>query len=193
MIISPKIIIGFTGLMGSGKGMAVSYLVEKYGFKADALSNRVKEEVLKKGEEVNRITLPETAGYLRKKFDPDILAKKTWEKMIQEKPDMVALDGIRSVEETNFFKKLPNFYLVAIEANQKLRFERLTKRVVPGRTEPQTWAEFLAAEQRDRNFGMNIPGSIKLADFHIINEGTAKDLYQELDKVLEKILSNLPT
>lgn len=185
----PKIIIGFTGLMGSGKGMAVNYLVEKYGFKSDALSNRVKEEVLKNGEEVNRITLPETAGRLREKFGLEVLAKKTLEKIMQENPDKVALDGIRSVEETVFLKKLPNFYLIAIETNQELRFKRLANRIVPGRAEPQTWEEFLAAEEKDRNFGMNIPGSIKLADFHIKNEGTEKELFQSLDK----ILSNLPT
>ncbi len=108
---------------------------------------------------------------------------------MEENPDKIALDGIRSIEEANFFKKLPNFYLIAIEADQKLRFDRLVKRIMPGRSEPQTWEEFLAAEERDRNYGMNIQGSMKLADFHITNEGTENELFQSLDK----ILSNLPT
>lgn len=184
-----KIIIGFTGLMGSGKGFAVKYLVDKYGFVADALSNRVKEEIIKQGKEINRITLPETAGYLREKFGSVVLAKRTWEKIKEDNPEKVALDGIRSVEEVNFLKTLPNFYLIAIEASQKLRFERLKNRVVPGRTEPQTWEEFLQAEERDRNFGMSIDKSVNLADFHIKNEGTADELYKQLNQ----ILSNLPT
>lgn len=185
----PKIIIGFTGLMGSGKGVSVDYLVKKHGFVADALSNRITEEIIKKGEEVNRITLPQTAGELRQKFGPEVLAERTWGKIMAENPNRVALDGIRSIEETNFLKKLPNFYLIAIVVDQKLRFERLTKRIVPGRTEPQTWEEFLAAEERDTKYGMNIPGSMKLADFQITNEGTEKEFFQKLDK----ILVNLPT
>lgn len=186
----PKIIIGFTGFMGSGKGFAVNYLVDKYSFVADALSNRVREEILKKGEEVNRKTLPETAGYLRKKYGPEVLAERTWEKIKEDNPKKVVLDGIRSVEEVNFLKTLPNFYLIAIEANQKLRFERLKNRVVPGRVEPQTWEEFLQAEERDRNFGMSIDKSIVLADFHVKNEGTSDELYKQLDKALAQLASS---
>lgn len=182
-----EIVIGFTGLMGSGKGIASDYLVEKHGFIADALSNRIKEEILKNKEEINRETLPKTAGYLREKFGPEVLAKKTWEKIMGENHEKVVLDGIRSIEETNYLKKIPNFYLIAINANQKLRFERLTKRIIPGRTEPQTWEEFLEAEERDNNYGMNIPGSMKMADFTITNEGTEKEFFQKLDEVLSKM------
>ncbi len=82
----PKIIIGFTGLMGSGKGMAVNYLVKKYGFIADALSNRIKDEIIRKGGEVNRLTLPQTAGDLRKQFGPEVLAKKNLGKNHGRKP-----------------------------------------------------------------------------------------------------------
>jgi dephospho-CoA kinase len=186
---NPKIVIGFTGLMGSGKGLAVAYLAKKHGFISDALSNRVKEEILRKGEEINRLTLPITAGELREKYGPQVLAEKTWEKIIRENPQKVAIDGIRSPEEVEFFKNQPNFYLIALSAPQKLRFERLAKRIVPGRKEPTTWKEFLAAEKRDSQYGMNIPACIKLADFKIINEGTEEKLYQQLDKILSSLLS----
>lgn len=78
---------------------------------------------------------------------------------------------------------------IDVNASQKLRFERLSQRQIPGRVENKTWEDFIKSEERDLvSDGRNMPATIELADFHIKNEGTKEELYQELDKVLKKLL-----
>lgn len=183
-------IIGFAGKNCSGKGEAVKYLTEKYNFIAASLSDRIRDEIRRKGEEITRETLQQTAGDLRKEFGPYVLAKRTWEKISEQNIEKTVIDSIRSSEEVEFFKKLPNFYLIAIEANPKLRFERMIKRANRGHTDPKTWEEFVEEEVRDdTGDGRDIEACIKMADFQITNEGTEQELFESLDK----ILSNLPT
>ena len=91
--------------------------------------------------------------------------------------------------EIEFLKKLPNFHLIALEANQEIRFKRTVQRVKDeGRVDAVTWEEFMAAEERDTRFGMNVQACIDEADYHIKNEGTKEELFQELDKILKSIL-----
>lgn len=184
------IIIGFAGKNCSGKGEAVKYLVEKYNFTASSLSDRIRDEIKRKGEEITRETLQQIAGDLRKEFGPQVLAKRTWGKIVSKKIEKAVIDSIRSPEEVEFFKKLPNFYLISIEANPKLRFQRMIGRGNRGHTDPKTWEEFVKSEERDdTGDGRNIEACIKMSDFQITNEGTEQELFKSLDK----ILSNLPT
>jgi dephospho-CoA kinase len=187
---NPKIIIGFVGKMCSGKGEAIKYLVEKYEFTVSSCSDRVREEIRRSGREITRDNLHQTAGNLRKEFGAQVLAERTWEQILGQKTERAAIDSIRAIEEVEFLKTLPNFYLIALEANQKLRFERITKRVISGQADPTTWEAFVKSEERDNTGdGRNIEACIKLADFHIKNETTKNELYSQLDK----IMSNLPT
>lgn len=186
---NPKIIIGFVGHICSGKGEAIKYLVEKHGFIATSNSDQIREEIKKRGQEITRENLAVTAGDLREKYGPGILAQRAWDKIKEQNFEKVIFDAIRTLGEVDFLKTLPNFHLIAIEADQKIRFERIKKRIIPGQTDPVTWEGFLAAEKRDLGHGMNIQDCIEIAEFSVTNEGTKDELYKQLDK----ILSNLPT
>ncbi|MFH0937046.1 MAG: AAA family ATPase [Candidatus Daviesbacteria bacterium] len=184
----PELTLGFVGKICSGKGTTVSYLVENKGFYASSCSDRIREEILRNGQEITRETLQETAGRMRKEFGPDVLAQRTWEHILQNGTQKAIVDSIRGIEEVNFLKILPKFYLIAIEADQKIRFERILSRGIPG--DPKTWEDFIKAESRDLNKdGRNIEACLQAADFKIENNGTEKELYQKLDRML----ANLPT
>lgn len=184
----PKIVLGFVGKICAGKGVSIEYLVKNHNFIASSCSDRIREEIRRKGEEINRKNLQQTSWDLKQKFGPTVLAKKTWQNLIDQEMEKVAIDSIRATEEVRYLKLKPNFYLVAIEANQRLRFERLLKRHIKGQKEPTTWEEFVKVEKRDNTGdGRNIQGCINLADFKIVNEGTFKDLYQNLEEILKKI------
>lgn len=181
----PKIIIGLVGKNCSGKGEAVKYLVEKYNFVISSLSDRIRDEIRRKGQEITRENLQQTAGALRKEFGPQVLAKRSWEKISEQKVEKAVIDSIRSVPEVEFFKKLPHFYLIAIIADPKLRFQRMISRGSRGQTDPKTWEEFVKSEERDdTGDGRNIEACMEMADFHIKNEGTPDELYKQLDLIL---------
>lgn len=186
---NPKIIIGFVGPICSGKGEAIKYIVEKHGFISVSNSDQIREEIKKRGQDITRENLAVTAGDLRQKYGPGILAQRAWNKIKEQNPEKVVFDAIRTLGEVDFLNSLSNFHLIAIEADQKIRFERIKQRIIPGQTDPITWEGFLEAEKRDLGYGMNIQDCIEMAEFHITNEGTEEKLYQQLDQ----ILSNLPT
>ena len=182
----PKIILGFVGKLCAGKGAAISYLVEKHGFYASSCSDRIRESIRGEGLEVTRERLLEFGGKLREKFGPEALAKLTWEKISQEEVNKGVVDSIRAKGEAEFLKTLPNFYLIAIDSDQKTRFERMKAR--KRESDPTTFEEFQKTEEADMNSGgRDIDAVIQMANFRIENNGTEKDLYQKLDNLLKKI------
>lgn len=182
----PKLILGFVSKFCAGKGAATSYLTEKHGFYCSSCSDRIREEILKQGKEINRENLQETGGKLRIEFGPAVLAQRTWEHISNSGFEKVVVDSIRGKEEVEFLKKIPGFYLIALTADQKIRFRRMLSRKTPG--DPTTWEDFLKAEERDINSdGRNIEACLEMADYKIENNGTLEELHKKLDDLLEEI------
>jgi dephospho-CoA kinase len=98
---------------------------------------------------------------------------------------IILIDGIRSYEEVELFKKEfgDDFILIAIVAPLKIRFERLRKR---GKEWDMKTIEEL--KWRDKvELGWGTKKSISLSDFVIDNTGTLEDLHKKIDEVLSKI------
>lgn len=182
-----KLALGFVGRLHAGKGVTISYLVDKYGFYASSCSDRIREEIRREGKEINRDNLQATAGRLRVEFGPDVLAKRTWEEIQKSGLDKVAVDSIRGKEEAEFFKKVPGFILVAIVSDPKVRFERVLAQKRES-DDPVSWDEFLKTDERDDNQeGRNISACMTLADYKIDNNGTKEELYKKIDELIDKL------
>ena len=182
-----KIIIGLTGPMGAGHGMVAEYLKKK-GFFYSSTSERVREECRRRGREITRDSLQDVADELRRRFGPEILAKRTW-KMVKKYP-LAVVDSIRGIAEVDFLKTKPNFYLIGVTAPRKIRYQRVVVR--KRESDPTTWKAFLAADKKDfksgqGKFGRNITACLKKADFLVVNNGTIK----QLEKKIEKYVSML--
>ena len=78
---------------------------------------------------------------------------------------------------------LPQFQLVAIEADANLRFERMKKRGEKSSESGMTWEQFLAEEQRSTE--VTIPPVMERADVHITNNGTQEELKHQVDTFLQ--------
>lgn len=182
----PEIILGLTGMICSGKGEASAYLVSHHGFKSSSFSDRIREELSKRGEEITRDSLQRVGGEMRQEFGPEVLAKRTLEHVLEQGGGRAVVDTIRSVEEANFLKQNPNFYLVHVDAEDKVRFERIKSR--NRENDPKTWEDFQKAQERDdKAEGRSMRECFKLADFTILNNGKPEDMYEELDKLLQKL------
>lgn len=184
-----KIVIGLTGPIAGGKGIVADFLKEK-NFFYSSTSDRVREE-LKKGKlEVTRENLQKIADELRKKFGPEVLAKRTWDKIIKQKKNFSVIDSIRGEAEVDFLKTKPNFYLIGITAPRKLRFQRVKER--SRESDPVTWKKFLEIDKADfksgqGKFGRNIKSCLGKTDFLIKNLTTVKNIYNQIKNILVKI------
>jgi len=177
-----KVIIGLTGPIAGGKGIIAGFLKKKRFFYSST-SERVREECRKRGIEITRDSLQDTADELRRKFGPEVLAKRTWE--IVKKYPLAVVDSIRGIAEVDFLKAKPNFYLIGVIAPRRTRFKRVAAR---GReSDPITWKEFLASDKKDfksgqGKFGRDITACLKKTDLVFNNNVTVKQLEEKVEK-----------
>ena len=179
-------IIGLTGENCSGKGTSAEYLKKK-GFYYLSLSDVIREEVAKEGRSSTRENLIAKGTEMRQRHGPGILAKKVAEMM--EKDRNYIVDSIRTPGEVAELKKLPEFFLVYITADPKVRFARMKER---GReSDPQTYEAFNKIEaiemKSQEQAGQNLEETIKLADRMVVNEGSVEELRDKLDEQLGSI------
>ncbi|OIN95256.1 hypothetical protein COS81_00155 [candidate division WWE3 bacterium CG06_land_8_20_14_3_00_42_16] len=191
-----KYIIGIVGPLACGKGLVADYLVTHYGFVTFSLSFIVHQEVKNRGlSPTTRGLLQDTGDDLRQKYGGDILAKRSINFLEQEGSHRVVLEGIRNPGEVIYLKTLPNFVLMAVEADRSLRYQRLIERNKPW--DPKDWQGFLKIDERDLGKGQVADGQqvgkcIEIADYSISNNKDVKSLYDEVEKVIDEIVVDRP-
>ena len=168
--------------MASGKGTVAEYLKEK-GFEGYVFSDVIKEEARNRGLELTRKNLQKVGDLLRIESNNEgVLAKKLLEKI---KTDKAFVDGARNADEILELRKRDDFKLIAVDASQKIRYERLKTRNRPG--DPETFGEFKKSddlENKKLGGGQEINKCMDLADYKIDNNGTQKKLLEKVDKIL---------
>ncbi|MFH0864048.1 MAG: AAA family ATPase [Candidatus Gottesmanbacteria bacterium] len=182
-----RLIIGTVGLPGSGKTTIANYL-SKQRFIVVRLSGFLEAEAKKKYGRINRLTLQDIGNEFRKKYGPSVLAELAI-KQVKNK-NRVVIDGIRNVAEIKFLKQQGSFYLVGINADPQIRYQRLLK--IKAKALPK-WEEFLRLDARDNGRGQSSSGlqvnkCLAKADTVIVhNSQDPQELYEKLDKLLKNI------
>jgi dephospho-CoA kinase len=184
-------VIGLTGLASSGKGETSKYLVEKYGFTRLVFSDILREEAEKrdllkgKSYEEQKNILSKLGEIMRRVSGRwDILAVRLVEKINSGKFEKVVVDGFRSVEEVNLFKKsFEKFYLVFVEADEKIRFAR--RRL----EDPNiSLSDIRQRDKRDVD-ELGLGKVIGMTDFKINNDQQGLEhLHEKLDELMKKII-----
>jgi dCMP deaminase len=181
-------IIGVTGKNGSGKTAVAEYLASR-GFEYYSLSDEIRREIRDRGLEIARDILIEVGNELRGRFGPGILAERILR--VLESDRNYVVDSIRSPFEVEVLRRRKDFTLLAVEADQKRRFERSRSR---GREKAaQTLEQFI--EEEARELDSNDPASQQLnetgrqADLVVSNNGTLEELHRRLDELLPPLMS----
>ena len=179
-------IIGITGTNGAGKGTVVEIL-KLIGFRHFSAFDILIEVVNRLNMPQNRDSLIFVGNKLREEFGSEYVAEELIKKAQLSKGDAI-IESIRTIGEVNALKNIGGI-LLSIDADQKLRFERIKKR--GGVKDGVSWEEFAAqergeSESLDKN-KQNLIGCKKMADFQISNNGSIKELEIQISDFLKKL------
>ncbi|MEM1545898.1 MAG: AAA family ATPase [Candidatus Methanomethylicia archaeon] len=173
-------IICVSGMPGAGKTSIIEPLKNR-GIPVIAMGDIIREEATKRGIKPLSENLGKIMIELRKNYGPSIVAKLCLEKIALMNTDVVIIDGVRSLDEVEEYKRsFSKVLIVAVHASPVTRFKRLYSR---GRQDdPKSWSEFVERDFRELSIGLG--NVISLADYMIINEGSI----EESRKIFEYIV-----
>ncbi len=181
-------VIGLTGTLCSGKGTVKEIICKRVNCYTVSLSSVIKASERK---EVDRKILQDKGNELRKNYGADILVRLATDYM-QRNKEFLIIDGIRNPAEVDYLRKKfgKDFFLIAVDAPRKIRFERMVKR--NRKDDPKTWEEFLEIDERDLGkdepeYGQRVKDCMEKADFLIINDSNIEELEKKVDEILLKI------
>ncbi len=180
-----KIILGLVGQAGCGKGTMADLLVKKYGAAYFRFSNILGDILKRLSLEKTRDNLIKISGALRQTFGEDILSYVLEKDAILAPEEVIVVDGIRRAEDIAALEPSPYFKLIAIDADPKLRFERMKKRGEKAGESNMTWEQFLAEEQRETE--VTIPMVMARAAVTIDNNGSREEFERRVRAMIQKI------
>ncbi|MFT4343920.1 MAG: AAA family ATPase [Candidatus Woesearchaeota archaeon] len=177
-------IIGITGPAGAGKGVVVEYLSKK-GFTHFSVRAFLTEEITKRKLPLNRDSMIEVANDLRQKHGPSYIIEQLYMQALQSgKPSII--ESIRAVGEVSALREKPHFILLAIDADQQVRYQRITSR--GNETDSVTFEAFALQEEKemknDDMYKQNVALCMKMADYHIDNNSTFEALHEQIDSII---------
>lgn len=180
-----QLVIAFVGPIASGKGHAVKYLQKNHHASIYRFSTMLRDIM-------QRVYIPETrenivklSSILRTNFGQDLLSKTMRTDVTKDVNKLIVIDGARRISDLDYLKEMPNFFLVKIDADVKIRWQRITARKENPDDKSKTLAQFKNDEQSEIEKTSRALG--KFADFTIDNNKSTKDLYKQLDDLINKI------
>lgn len=172
--------IGLSGMPGSGKGVFVE-TARKKGWDVVRMGDAVWDFVKKKGLTLNDENVGRVADEERKKFGYGIWAERTLPFIKNRK---TVIDGIRSVEEVNVFRKhFQDFTLISIHSSSETRYGRIMSR----KRIDDTFSKKEFDERDKRELSWGIGKVIALADVVIVNEGEVDEFREKVEEILNKV------
>ena len=178
-------LIGLTGRNASGKSTIVNWFSKK-GLETSSCSDSIRAWLAEQNIEPTRDALIEGGRELRRKGGAGILAEMLLE--ILDGKDAV-VDSIRTPGEVEALRKRDDFILIEVRANTETRWKRLQSRARTG--DPLDKETFLKQERAEAeakdDAGQALNATAELADLVILNDGTEKELLDDLEELYKKL------
>ena len=182
------ICIGITGTLGAGKGTVVEYLEKSRGFRHFSVRNFLLEYIRREGMPENRDSMYLLGNRLRKDFGSSYLIDCLYQLAMKSDENCI-IESIRTPDEAISLRSKGNFYLLAIDADPKIRYSRILER--KSETDTISFTTFVENEEREMTSGnparQNIRECIRMADFVLTNNGSREELFEQVEEILKKI------
>ena len=182
-------IIGVTGLYGSGKDTVAELLKEKNFFHI-SLSDMLRDELKKRKMPITRENLITIGNELRRDFGSDVLAKKALAQL--KDGENYVITSIRNVEEAKTITARSEALLIKVESSIQERLKRIVMR--NREQDPKTLEELKAREKQEMSndaAAQQLHKVMAMAKVTVRNNGTIDDLRVKTDKLVEDYLYKL--
>jgi dephospho-CoA kinase len=178
-----KIVIGLTGMPGSGKSLVVE-TAQKEGYAVVVMGDVIREETRKRGLELNPKNIGKVMLELRKTGGNNVIAEKCIPKILQTENSKVIVDGLRSLHEADAFKAhFAKFSLMAVHASPETRFNRLYRR--RRSDDPDKWEVFHERDARELSVGLG--DVIAIAEYIITNENSRERTRAKVKEAFRRV------
>jgi dCMP deaminase len=178
-------IIGLTGKFAAGKGTVAEFL-GRLGFRYHSLSDVIREELKARGIPESRESLTEVGNELRRADGPAALALRIIGRLGDGRSHIV--DSIRNPAEVEVLRTVPGFFMIGVDADPSVRFERLRARGRQG--DPTSFEEFAAFEARETSStdptNQRLQATWDMVDEIVLNDGSVEELEASLAAILER-------
>lgn len=188
-------VVFVVGMPGSGKSIVSNELV-KEGFAYVRFGQITIDEIRRRGLEINETNERTVREELRKEHGMGAFAALNIPKLDEFlKSSNVVGDGLYSWTEYKILKEKYEdlMFVVAVYAPPKLRYERLKNRSAENDADSR-FRSIPEEKSKTRDYSeienVEKGGPIAMADFTIVNTGSAQDLKENTKKILSGILKN---
>jgi dephospho-CoA kinase len=182
------LIIGITGTLGSGKGTIVDYLIREKEFLHFSVRAFISKEIIKRGMDVNRDSMVVVANDLRRLNSPSYITDCLYEEALSAGKNSI-IESIRAPGEIYSLRQKGHFYLLAVDADPEIRYNRIKLR--QSETDHIDYETFLKNENREMNStdpnSQNLSKCIEVADFKLLNNGTIEQLNRQVEEILLRL------
>lgn len=178
-------VIGICGQPSAGKDMAAEYLVTR-GFVHISNGDRIREDMKREGLPLDRSSMREYAAAKRRLVGPAYPATEICPLVTGD----TVLTGFRNTAEVKYAQEFfgNDFFLLSLEAPFDIRYERARARNRAGdNITIEAFREQEEAERSNNSDAHEVDRVIAMANAHIMNAGTAADLFAALDRMLETV------
>jgi dephospho-CoA kinase len=182
-MVDQKLVLGVAGMPGSGKSLVVRVAKEN-GYDAVVMGDVVRREAEKKNLQANPENIGRIMLELRQKEGKAVIAKRCIPMIMEAKKRKVVVDGIRSLDEVDEFKKrFSNFSLMAICSSPETRFQRLFRR--RRSDDANGWDVFRERDMRELSVGLG--NVMAMAEYTVVNEQPSEVVKNRVRHVLRKM------
>ncbi|WP_404344229.1 AAA family ATPase [Vreelandella venusta] len=178
----PPIIIGIIGPIRAGKTTSSKYICKKYNYQLASNSSLLSQILNNMNIPTTRYNLAKLGDSIFEVMGNDIIARH---RIAHHKShDTMVIDGIRYIEEVEYYRKTSRFKLLGISCLEQIRFNRALQKNHTGKDLNLTINSFreISANRSESN----IPLLMSRADSIIENNTSLAELGKKIDIIMSK-------